>query len=72
VISYQINQPEDIKLKIYDATGRLVTSHKLPVASHCFIWDGRDNIGRSVSPGVYFIRLETDDFKQIEKVIRSR
>jgi len=71
-ISYQINQPGDIKLRIYDATGRLVTSLKSQGTSNSLVWDGRDNIGRQVSPGVYFIRLETDDFKQVEKVIRSR
>jgi hypothetical protein len=71
-ISYQVNQPEDVKLKIFDVTGRLITSHQPPVTSHCFVWEGRDNLGKQVSPGVYFIRLETDDFKQIEKVTRSR
>jgi hypothetical protein len=82
-ISYQTNQPGNIKLKIYDASGRLVTNlqqlnSKSPASvarrttNNCVVWDGRDNIGRQVSPGVYFIRLETDNFKQIEKVIRSR
>lgn len=71
-INYQISQPGDIKLKIYDATGRLVTNLKQLKTNNCVVWDGRDNIGRAVSPGVYFIRFEADNFKQIEKVIRSR
>jgi parallel beta-helix repeat protein len=71
-INYQINRPEDIKLKIYDASGRLVTSHKLPVTSHCFIWAGRDNSGRKVMPGVYFIHFEADNYNRIEKVVLLR
>jgi hypothetical protein len=82
-ITYQINQPDNIKLKIYDATGRLVTNleqlnSKSPASvarrttNNCVVWEGRDNSGKQVSPGVYFIRFETNNFKQIEKVIRSR
>jgi glutamine cyclotransferase len=59
-------------LNIYDAMGRLVTNSQPLPTSHRFVWDGRDDLGRQVSPGVYFIRFETDDFKQIEKIIRSR
>lgn len=72
MINYQISPSTDLKIRIYDATGRLVTSLKSGGTSNSLVWDGRDNVGRAVSPGVYFIRLETNDYQKIEKVIRSR
>jgi hypothetical protein len=33
------------------------------------IWDGRDGSGRKLPSGIYFVRLESDEFKETEKVI---
>jgi len=35
-------------------------------------WDGTDDSGRRLSPGVYFVRLEADEFKKTEKAILLR
>lgn len=48
-------------LSIYDATGRLVRSF-YPTSSigdqgSVVVWDGSDNQGRNVAPGVYFVML---------------
>jgi hypothetical protein len=48
-------------LEIYDATGRLVTSHQPTVNNNCFIWDGKDTRGRDIKNGVYFCCLTTDN-----------
>jgi len=42
---------------IYNAMGRLVTSRQPQVTSNCFIWDGTDDNGSLLSPGIYFARL---------------
>lgn len=34
-------------------------------------WDGRDDRGRSLPAGVYFVRLMADDRQQVERIIRS-
>uniref|UniRef100_A0A7C4XTC2 T9SS type A sorting domain-containing protein n=1 Tax=candidate division WOR-3 bacterium TaxID=2052148 RepID=A0A7C4XTC2_UNCW3 len=62
-------------IKIYDSSGRLVKSLKLSTRYSLLttvIWDGTDNLGRRLPSGVYFVRLETDSFRQIEKVILLR
>ena len=58
-------------LAIYDVTGRLVRQwdYKTIRLSDQIIWDGTDESGHRVPPGIYFVRLETEDFKQIAKVI---
>jgi len=48
-------------LRIYDSAGRLLRSLDLPATAdeerHAS-WDGRDDGGRSVPSGIYFLRLE--------------
>jgi hypothetical protein len=36
------------------------------------VWDGADDSGRRLPAGIYFIRLESDGFKETEKVILLR
>jgi hypothetical protein len=60
-------------LRIYDVTGRLVRdfSNQLNVVGHpsSVRWDGKDQNGRQVANGVYFVNLEADGNQQKTKVI---
>jgi len=73
-IRYSIAQSaKGTELKIYDATGRLVKdfSRFTPDASRSTFlsWDGKDDSGHKVSSGIYFVTLETEDFRDTKKVI---
>uniref|UniRef100_A0A7C4XVT7 T9SS type A sorting domain-containing protein n=1 Tax=candidate division WOR-3 bacterium TaxID=2052148 RepID=A0A7C4XVT7_UNCW3 len=62
-------------IKIYDITGRLVKSFNLSTFSSLLAtitWDGTDGLGRRLPSGVYFIKLESDEFKTIKKAILLR
>ena len=63
---------QDINLNIYDISGRLVKSFSL-TTDYCALgtisWDGTDDSGRRLSSGVYFVHLEADGYKEVEKVI---
>ncbi len=66
-----------ISLMIYDVTGRLVKSFNyqtIQPSNHPtqIVWDGTDDSGRKLPAGVYFVRLESEGFKQVEKVILLR
>ncbi|MFN8178263.1 MAG: FlgD immunoglobulin-like domain containing protein [bacterium] len=50
-------------LTIFDAGGRRVRTivdARLAAGTHAFRWDARDDSGREVVPGVYFVRLQRD------------
>jgi hypothetical protein len=68
---FQTNSKSQAALKIYDAAGRLVKqfSHLTIQPINQIIWDGADEIGRLVPAGVYFVALESGDFKQLKKVV---
>jgi hypothetical protein len=61
------------ELKIYDISGRLVKSFQLPASnlssSNSVTWDGSDDLGRRLAQGVYFVHLQTADFKEVVKTI---
>ena len=62
-ISYQLDAPADVALRIYDAAGRCVrTLDGGPRAAgmHQVCWDGTNERGQSVATGVYFYRLTAD------------
>ena len=65
-----------IILKIYDASGRLVKSFLLPTFNFSLptsmVWHGDDNSGCKLAPGVYFVRLETDNHTEVKKAILLR
>jgi len=57
----------DVKLRIYDVSGRLVrTLVNGPVAAgpHVAVWDGTDESGRGIASGHYFARIEAGKFTQ--------
>jgi hypothetical protein len=63
-ISYSFGMAGDVRLRIYDLAGHsvrnLVVGHQ--EAGDCSIhWDGRDDLGRRLAPGVYVYRLSAGD-----------
>jgi hypothetical protein len=77
VSSFAVNLLErgPVALMLYDASGRLVrTLHRGPLSAgrHAFSWDARDDLGRRVGPGSYFLRLESREGSGSQKVVLSR
>ena len=67
---------EDIELKIYDVSGKLVKSFSLPTAYSILPtvvpWDTRDNYGRLLPSGIYICALEVGKNKKTEKILIVR
>jgi len=64
-----------IDLRVYDNSGRVVRTlaSVATVLTHArFTWDGRDEAGRAVAPGVYFYRVQSAAAQAWGKVILSR
>lgn len=80
-IRFQATSAESkVDLRIYDAGGRLVrifdrvsTKHLTGIQqSNQVTWDGRDDAGYDLPPGVYFVQVKTGDYSQTEKAILVR
>ncbi len=71
-IRFELGQPQQVSLKIYDVTGRLVReleSGSLASGAHSRIWQGRDNSGRQVPSGAYYVRLVADNKVENQKIL---
>ncbi|MCK4252517.1 T9SS type A sorting domain-containing protein [candidate division WOR-3 bacterium] len=76
-ISFQMqdvrSKKQDISLKIYDVSGRIVkvfnlTSGFLPLVS-TVSWDGKDDYGNRLPAGVFFVQFTAEDFSKTQKII---
>jgi hypothetical protein len=71
-ILFGVSQKEQIKLQIYNVCGQAVATlcneETLP-GMYLSKWDGKDDKGRKMSAGIYFVRLESGGFKQTQKII---
>ncbi len=69
-------QPGIGSLRVYDVKGRLVrivlTDEVLHPGEHTLGWDGTDETGTKVSPGVYYCRLQIGDRSLTRRVILLR
>ena len=72
-IGYSIAQPCAVDLKIYEVTGRLVrtlVNKELSMPDiYRIYWFGDDDRGRTLSAGIYFVRLDAGDFQAIKKIV---
>lgn len=71
-IRFELAKAGQARLNIYDVTGRLVkTLHDghLEAARHTLTWKGRDNGGRPVASGVYYLRMITAEGVEHRKMM---
>jgi hypothetical protein len=74
-IRFTLAMDEHVTLRIYDARGSLVRTIQeggLTAGEHRPTWNGRDNRGKQVSTGVYFVRLCAGAYEVTRKVVLSQ
>jgi len=62
-----------VELRVYDILGqsvRRLVEGRLQAGSHLVPWDGRDESGATVAPGVYLLRLEVEGHVHVGKMAR--
>ncbi len=71
-ISYDLDKQSDVKVSIYDVLGREVKTFNVgyqSAGSHGITWNGRNQFGKLVAPGVYFYRLQADGQARSRKMV---
>jgi hypothetical protein len=74
-IRFRLDREGPVLLTVHDVRGRRLTSltdRTLEAGIHQIGWDARSDDGRSVSPGVYFIRLTALGESVIQRVVVAR
>ncbi len=71
-IGYRLMSDGAVGLSIIDAGGRVVRSlisATQPAGQYSVRWDGRDDRGRAMAPGVYFYRLSLNGDSAVKKML---
>jgi len=71
-INYSLIENSKVSLNIYNIKGQKVKQlvrDQRTAGQHSVIWNGRDDNGKSVSSGIYFYKLITDNFEKTKKMI---
>ncbi len=72
VIRYALPTDAQVKLNVYDVNGRKVkalVNGTVGAGYHNVNWDARDDWGRRVSSGVYFVKFEAEDHQETRKLL---
>jgi hypothetical protein len=67
---------ERIEIQIFDVSGRTVRELLLPTPCSLLpagiTWDGRDDAGKVLPPGIYFIVLNSEGYQTTRKLLFVR
>ena len=71
-VKYQIPRTGFVSLKIYDVKGEevktLINTEQVP-GGYSVKWNGLNNKGQQLSSGIYYYRIETENYVQTKKMI---
>ena len=71
-ISFSLENFGHVTLEIFNVKGekvRTLVNEDLEATFHCVIWNGKDDLGRTSSSGVYFFKMKTGSFTSTKKMV---
>jgi hypothetical protein len=74
-LSYALARTSQVSLKVYDASGQLVytlVDETVGPGYHVAEWHGKSESGSDAPSGIYFCRIQADDFTSTKKMILLR
>ena len=74
-ISFQLPQAENVRIIIYDLTGREVRellNENRPAGSYTINWNGRNKSDQTVATGLYIYQIHAGQFSQTQKMVFAK
>lgn len=71
-ISFQIPKTCHVRLSIYNNLGQLIYTlfeGELSAGTYTRVWNALDMTGKAVTSGVYLYQLETEEFREVKKML---
>lgn len=71
-IQFALNQDTKVNLEILNINGQKVKTlkdQKLKSGNYNISWDGTDNYNNTVAPGIYLLKMQTDEFLSVKRII---
>jgi len=74
-ITVKLPEPGQCKLTIYNIKGQRIRTHDISAKTAgdlSFVWDAKDDKGKQLSGGIYFVVLEKGNYKASSKILYLR
>jgi hypothetical protein len=71
-ITFSLKKKGHVSMRVYDVSGRLVlvlVDEIREAGSYEVVWEGTNDRGRTSTSGIYFCRMEADDYEQTVKMV---
>ena len=71
-ISFDLKEDAQVSLEIYNMKGqkvKTVINNKLLAGQHSVVWYGKNNNDKTVSSGIYFYKIEAENFQKTRKML---
>jgi len=71
-IIYTLYRSSFVNVTVYNLRGeviRILRNETLGIGRHTDMWDGKNEYGKEVSPGLYFIYVTTSEYGGIRKIL---
>ena len=71
-LSFLLRERANVNLSVYSVSGRQVRTlfeGEKGAGEHVVSWDGRDESGRRLASGVYFVELRAGDDRQVRRAV---
>lgn len=71
-VKFDLPEAVRVKIEIFDVNGRLVrtlVNRTLDARHHSIPWDGTDDRGRAVEPGVYYYRIQAGQWNATKAMV---
>ncbi len=73
ILFYSLDKPSPVNIEVYDLAGEkvatLYSGYQSSGVQQPVYWDGRNDAGKIVAEGLYFISIRTDNLNELRKVI---
>jgi hypothetical protein len=74
-IDYELPEKSRVSVDVFDVAGRLIArvfQGEQEAGEHGLIWDAREEGGRALASGVYFVRVRTENGEGVSKLVLVR
>ncbi|NIA28681.1 MAG: T9SS type A sorting domain-containing protein [Actinobacteria bacterium] len=74
-IYYSLEKSENVNLTVYNMLGqkvRTIVDERMNAGNHAVKWDGKDDLGRQMSSGVYFYMVKSGPFSKTMKMLMMK
>jgi hypothetical protein len=71
-IRFSLASEAPVMIEVFNIRGQKVTTlvnESRPAGEHSVVWQGTDDNGRSVSSGLYFYRMTSNDYSSIRRMV---